>query len=269
MQFFDLEAVASNSREELTMDSSNSPLNVTVWSLRNSPHHEDHKQAEKCEQILNDVLALLKPILRYVCTPRKFYNDNNMNGIRCLLVGTYIGVYEQHKDRPVHVFLSEFGVFFEAQKEAVLIASGSNDLVMLGAGGARGEKVAELVRNGYNDQYCTWNQLPFDELITNLRNVLAEAEEKRQQHLKTVADRREVLDQIIAVMRSLPPAIVHAEFDGYLLCEGPTGKSLATNHYTRPDDIEHITCEVCKERAPQFMKAAQYIVDILLSTNLR
>jgi len=184
------------------MNPSDSIMNVTVWSLRSSVHPEDNKTAAICERLLADILTKLKPILRYVCAPREFYVNPNMGGVRCLLLGTYKTSFESEKDTPTHVFLSETGAFFSARAKAILMAEKSEDLVILCHGNcANSGNVWEMVRDGESDKYCTWNQLPFLDLIKGLGKTLAEAEERQREHLALVAKQRQLLDKLAYVLQ--------------------------------------------------------------------
>lgn len=185
------------------MDSSNSPLDVTAWSLRSSVHPEDKAAADECERILNDVVAKLKPILRYVCTPYEFFNMAGPGTKpRCLLVGTYNTQFSWDEGKPVHVFLNEQGKFFQAQKEAILMAKNDDHLVVLGSYDDHYKIAFTEGAKPDSGGYDPWTHLIFSELIGNLRKALAEAEKKREQHLSAVSSRREMLDRLVDALQS-------------------------------------------------------------------
>lgn len=179
------------------MDIPDNILNIKVWSLRESVHPEDKELIELYEIVLKTILAHLKPILRYVCTPQKFFGSFEF---RCLPVGAYPGWHSWEQDTPNHVFLSETGAFFEAKKRAIGLATESDLLVILATGSSTNwEKVNERIRDGQSDPFCTWNQLPFIDLINSLSTSLAEAESKKTEHLKMVTARKQLLEKILGM----------------------------------------------------------------------
>lgn len=217
------------------MDSSNSTLNVTAWSLRSSVHPEDKEMANECERILNEVVAKLKPILRYVCTPYEFFNMAGPGTKpHCLLVGTYNTQFSWDEGKPVHVFLNEQGKFFQAQKEAILMAKNDDHLVVLGP--YENHRMIAFVEGAKPDPggYDPWTQLVFSELIAKLRDVLVDAEEKRRQHLEAVTSRRETLDRMIEAMRPQSSA-TEEQRRGEISVR--IFKSLLEDHLVRPFDF--------------------------------
>jgi len=185
------------------MDASISNLSVEVCGLRSSIYPEDRLLAKKCDDILEKVLASLKPILKYVCEPWKFYNSAgcvSYLSVRCLYVGIYNKGFE--KDTRTLVLLSEKGVFFEARDIAIKGSGLAIDrpIILCDGDHRDSENVAKRIREGDMSSHKTWNQLRFLDVITRLREVLAEAEKNRRKHLEAVASRREMLDKMLAVL---------------------------------------------------------------------
>jgi hypothetical protein len=170
---------------ELTMDTSISNLHVILANLSSSPHPEDHEVAGKCGQIVVATVEMIKPILRYICSPRWFqayYKDKGTKLItsvswRCVLV------MKSAKDSSMFLFLNENGNFFEATSYDGHVQCGNQ-------------------RPDYFIQQwnASWTNVFFDELLQNIRAFLTDAEEKRRKHLENVVLRRETLDKILAVI---------------------------------------------------------------------
>jgi hypothetical protein len=179
------------------MDTSNSPkssLNVRVVDLRSSPHEEDHKVAARCEKLLGELLEKLIPILRYVSSNVEFRSGINGSRfvIRCLNMKGVSGKAGAGKIlNNNELFLSDKGDFFIGDYERrVWIYSRNHDnghTAINCDGGAPGKS-------------CCWWYFNFDELIVGLRDVLVEAERKREEHLAVIRQRRQALDEMAAAL---------------------------------------------------------------------
>lgn len=173
------------------MDTSNSPMNVLVRDLINSPHQEDRETAERCKQVLARILENLKPILRYICAP-EYFKYCDYNPVRCMLIGELRGpdfFGSPYDPKCCRLFLRDCGTFFDAYQE-------------------KDESFSLPIRSAMKADYFlergsdAWMNVPFSELIANLKAALDRALQKRQEHLKAITIRRELLDKMLDVMQA-------------------------------------------------------------------
>lgn len=170
----------SSRKEVLTMDTSNNTItNVKVRDLVNSIHTEDNEMVNGYEKVLGRVIAKLKPILRYVCSPRRFWQ---VDAVRCIFIGLY--------GNDQALFMTEGGTFFSSvQKKCGSMYDYHIVYLHLSS-------VDELLTKGDS----SWMNFPFITLLQRLEECLAEAEKKREAHLKAVMQRRRSLTKMLAAL---------------------------------------------------------------------
>lgn len=164
------------------MDTSNSLINVCVIQLRESVHPEDQELAKQHEAILNALLAKMMPILRYICAPQNFMNSP---GVRSAKVCTM-------NNPTTWLYMNDCGKFFSAHQ------SGNCSSPTVHYVGHSNTGLPNTINNG--DE--SWTRIPFLDLINNLQKLMVESERKKEEHLRSVKERRELLDQLLQVIET-------------------------------------------------------------------
>lgn len=156
------------------MDTSNSQnfQDFRVIDLERSQHSEDRELAVKAEEVVKVLIEKLKPVLRYIATPVPFIQGD----YRAITLGE-IG----EAGRGGTLFLCENGHFIIGELDSF---SKDPDHYQF--------------RSSGSDQ---WKLIPLGVLIASLEKALREAEEKREQHLQAVKERREKLDEILQILK--------------------------------------------------------------------
>ena len=149
------------------MDTSNSLINVCVSVLRSSPHPEDHQLAEDFKGVLETLMMKVKPILRYLCTGSQIFNESE---IRCTQVCRLPGDFYEH-----FLYVAEGGTFFRVRSDT-------------------SKSHPELYHHPKGID--AWELMPFVDLLENLRTMISRAEQKRVDHLRSISERREILDRV-------------------------------------------------------------------------
>ncbi len=171
------------------MDSSNS-LSCTIRSLEQSEHEEDNDLAAECMAVIKEILAKLRPILKYVVSPARFtvaYQGEQGEDLtaRCAILidcSSYC------------MLLSEPGAIFNAGRKA----DGQYSLTATDRNKGRQAIFHELQNNG-DDR---WKNESFEKMVEVLQELLTRAQQKREQHLASVSSAKEKLTQILAVVKS-------------------------------------------------------------------
>jgi len=171
--------------------------NFRAIILEKSQHPEDRELAVKAEEVVKEIIEKLKPILRYVSEPIPFVGSiekecenpnftivnvyqSNSRGVRIMEIeALYTELYTAVGEI---LFLTERGDFFSVTRCKV----------------TRHKEHYHLKRNAVE---APWKLVPFGELIASLEIVLRYAEEKREQHLQSIRERREKLDEILEILK--------------------------------------------------------------------
>ncbi len=161
------------------------------WTEDREP--EERALIEKASVVVREIVAQLRPILRYVSEevlvstdpdgPCKSQRAQCIPGIP---VGTRwlraIEVFELRAEPREVLFLAEGGVFFVAR---LCMSSHSRHF-------------HEAWREG---ERWTWQLAPFAALLQTLRDKLGEAEDRREKHLASIRERSKMLDRVLAVIK--------------------------------------------------------------------
>ena len=174
------------------MDPSNSNLellNVKVTDIIRIGSPENDKTVKLCTTVVEQLIEELKPILKYVCTPRDLY-DGKSEGriiggevspkkitIHCILIGDSSKV----KSLGERVYLENDGKFFE-----VLDTYPDN---------------REVIYHPSPSKYAAWMNVPFSVLLEALHGALKTARRKREEFLKSIKKREELLESILTTIR--------------------------------------------------------------------
>lgn len=170
------------------MDTSNSLLHVRVVDLLSSSVAEDKETANKCREVLSELLKKLVPVLHYVCVPRKFLllAGEAKRTFHCIFMGSFQmpGRVGRHGS-----YINDRGNFFTEfpLDSGRLLRDGAND--------------PPIMRNEGDK---SWEFLFFDELIANLSGVFASALAKKEEYLKSIKQRNTMLEELLRVLRGSP-----------------------------------------------------------------
>lgn len=169
------------------MDTSNS-MQFTVHNLEQSEHEEDNFLAARCCEVLEAILERIRPIAKYIVKPMKFLVVDEFTGqcgeprtARCVELVKLITGY---------IYMSEQGFLFSAQDinsdaEKGVCRTDLPDGQFFG-----------LMEKGDEG----WKDVVFGDLLGAVQSMLANAEQLRQQHLDSVAERRKVLDCVMELV---------------------------------------------------------------------
>lgn len=154
------------------MDTSNS-LDISIKMMQESIFPDERELAGKTEQALKELINKLKPILSYVCKP-----------INSSFRGIEIGKNPIKTLEKRSLFLTENGNFMTKVEGERLL--GEDDF-------------RDLNTQNYLGR---WTEYPFEYLLDRLQAILVGAEEKKEKHLASIAERRAKLDKIIEILKS-------------------------------------------------------------------
>ena len=156
------------------MDTSNNQnfQDFKVIDLEKSQHSEDRELAVKAEEVVKVLIEKLKPVLRYIATPVPFIQGD----YRAIALGEM-----GEAGRGGTLFLLENGHFIVGELDSS--CKDPNHYQFRSSG-------SDL-----------WKLIPLGVLIASLEKALREAEEKREQHLQAVKERREKLDEILQILK--------------------------------------------------------------------
>lgn len=163
------------------MDTSNS----TLGELSRSVHPEDRDLATKTIQVIDAIVAELKPILAYITVPR-----NARGGCRNLCSAML-------RSKP-RSFNQEYFINLLQGKEADLVLMRNGDL-----------QLAEPCTNFGEHWHFTavprdhhpCADFPLEDVVRRLREVLADTKAKREAHLASIDSRMATLDAILDVLK--------------------------------------------------------------------
>jgi len=183
------------------MDTSNSSSSkdFRVYDLQKSWSAADSELAEKVQKVMATLIEKLKPVLRYLTVPvpvLDFDVEENCNRPNLHIVNPYSGhraieLFEIEGIRQGTVemlFLREDGKFFTA----IRCPFHPHQMHYHGR---------RIQQDNIFISASTWELAPFEKLIASLNGVLRQAEEKRQQHLQSIRERREKLDEILEIIK--------------------------------------------------------------------
>lgn len=177
------------------MDTSTSRENFRVAELMTSKFDEERALAIKAREVIGTLVDQLKPILKYVATLPQFLDESETNCRRSHLPlrdkrALYLLEGPEGPDRTtlLYLFLSEEGKFLTASKCTLSPPHDHYHYFEL-EGGNR----------------LTWERFPFQQLLTSLQQAVQKAIEKREGHLASIRERREMLDEILEVIKRPSP----------------------------------------------------------------
>ncbi len=175
------------------MDTSNS---FRVYDLKRSQFSEDLELVTKAREIMVALVTKLKPLLRHIavpvpvvdygpdeCSKPNFHVVNPYGSYRAIKLFEIEGVDQGLEDT---LFLDEGGGFFTAWQC----------------------RSSQPQKNHYHNQDKdvftsreeSWELAPFDKLIASLNEAFRQGEEKRQQYLQGIKERREMMDEILKII---------------------------------------------------------------------
>ena len=170
------------------------------YDLFMSADPDEGKQAQMTGKIVFGITQELRPILKHIAVPLPVLQGYRFDGCSdqdsrygnvgdlytCRIRGVkLLAVRAQYPDREDFLFLQENGDFFIAP---------------LCADGRKPEHFHSLYKSEPGETPM-WARAKFGWLIGALKRVLAEAIEKRDQHLAALNQRYAVLDQLLAVLK--------------------------------------------------------------------
>lgn len=181
------------------MGTPNSPTSFRVSDLRHSkdPAVRDLDGAARAAEVVAALVQRLKPVMEHIAVPFEWYRDEHgdlcdQNPPKNLVKERAVGLLPQRVwnvtrliDVVEELFLGQNGKFFVVRTCP-----------------ARRPHL-HCVEDG--GQY-TWEWFFFDEVIAALRDALAQAEKRRETHLAAVRKRRELLDEMLAVIKKAETA---------------------------------------------------------------
>ncbi|MEK7629206.1 MAG: hypothetical protein AAB394_01635 [Patescibacteria group bacterium] len=153
------------------MDTSNSAQ--TINDLYITPHREDACLGDKLWSVVEAVVRELLPVLRYIAAPRFLWKKDGSGAgytCHCIKIG--------RNRLGANIYLDGNGGTF----------------------GTETEDDKEYVLSTHNTPYML-RSLPFEDLITSLQEMLQKAIEKRTQHLASLNERSQKLDEIMAILK--------------------------------------------------------------------
>jgi hypothetical protein len=173
------------------MDTSNNQ-DFKVIDLERSQHPEDMELAKQATEVMEALIEKLKPIFRYISAPIPLLQRSeeaeqcdhpNMN-MMSPNNNSYRAVELITITPPGEVlFLHEQGWFFVGLLCSV----------------RRHPKHYHLRQD---DNTAVWKLVPFQVLVAAIEKALRQAEEKRQEHLASIQQRREQLKQILEILNN-------------------------------------------------------------------
>ena len=171
----------------------------TVRELLESGHEEDAQVARKCADVVTEILADLKPVLKYLVAPITLASVSRES---CPHYGGN-GPVPSASNRPKAITMPNFTLgmsqLFLAEDGTFFIAA----ICDAGAGTAAHyhDSVSSKVVAFYGGKCVfTWESFFFQAVLHALRDILADAKQKREQHLATITSRLAMLDRIVEVI---------------------------------------------------------------------
>lgn len=196
------------------MDTSNNPKDFCIIDLLQSAFEEDKQLAEKAIHTLREIVGNLKPVLPYITNPLMvykggFYDICEIDGKSVVTISCYSGEYLPSaeirgiklatfetgrgcKDK-YHLFINEkiffitrmddkSGTLYDLYCQSEFIHNSSGSLLSFKSSG-------------------TWERVPFGELLQSLKDIFDKAVKKREQNLKAVRKRSDMLDRVLNVIQ--------------------------------------------------------------------
>jgi hypothetical protein len=159
----------------------------TIEDMERSSVADENEMGKKMETILEKVVGMLKPILKYVTMPLPFSDDPGMRIMHVIKIETDC---LRLPDKRI-LFLEDDGRFFSA-----LRYDGQQTGKPI-----YGSKYYDQ-KDGKGSNIAKYKQLPFDCLLGFLQSQLETAKRKREEHLRAIAERQAKLDQILKILKS-------------------------------------------------------------------
>lgn len=176
------------------MDASNSSMDFTVEKLAKSIHQEDKELAERTRIIIDKIVESVKPLFRYIGTDVCYhqatdFSDCERNAFMYKQM-RMIQISQTRQEWPYSLFLAEDGTWHTMFFCPYMPDHGKH----------------YQMGHTYNSvmPITAWEFFPFNEVIDGLRNILKEAEEKREKHLVAIRERSQKLDEIMAILERSP-----------------------------------------------------------------
>lgn len=168
---------------DLTMDTSNRfELHFTLCELEESVLREDQYLADIAKQTMDELISKLKPILPYITSPLTFYSVKILQCPRTTTNG-FKGVIVAREGH-LGLFIDNDGQF-------------RRGLFCEEAGMSGHWHLADKLQ----DQ-IEWRMFHLDSILLGLRDLLVQAEKKKESHLEKVSRRRQMLESIAAIAKS-------------------------------------------------------------------
>lgn len=165
------------------MDTSISVEGKSYEGLMTSGFAEEKELAEKMAKVVEEIVAEIRPVLKYVSQPIPLLEETEHNPDRVARfdergVEIYTVTFESGDKC---VFLGEDGKFFAAKA---------------------------CYTNGWHhyhgrsgDMQYSWQLVPLEKLIEGLQKIFQAATQKREHHLASVRERSEKLDTVLAILK--------------------------------------------------------------------
>lgn len=182
------------------MDTSINFNDIYAYDLCQSDDHRERGLYLKVRDIVEELVAQLKPILKYVAVPLPVLSSNTAltgcssrrnnvgdpftgreRGVKLLEVKSIGG---PESEKVCFLFLDTDALFFLAERCC---------------GGEPG--TPDHFHRLRGEISHTWSRAKFGELLGALNHVLKEAIQKREVHLANIKERSEKLDEILAILR--------------------------------------------------------------------
>lgn len=177
------------------MDTSNS---FRVFDLKRSQFPEDLELAIKARGVVIALIEKLKPLLRHIAVPVPVVDYGPEN---CSKPNFHIG-NPYGSDRAIKLF------------EVESVDPGLEEMLFLSENGgfftAWHCRSSQPQKDHYHMTRCqakiersyweSWELAPFDKLIASLDKAFRQGEEKQQQYLQGIKERREMMDEILEII---------------------------------------------------------------------